>query len=642
MSAIFGLFYFNGRNVLHGQMETMGAPLDEWGPVGNKYFVEGCAGLGYSHLNSTPEASFEIMPLKDRDSGVVFSVAARLDNRDELCDFFHIPTNERPSLPDGRLVSMAYNIWGEQSPEHLKGDWSFAAWDGRRRHLFIARDTLGISGLFYCYKPPYFSFASSPTALLSLPETPKKINEQQLARLLSVFHGNKKTWGNTFWEDIRLLLPGHCLSVTPESINIRNYWRIEDVPSLCYKSTSDYIEGFLERFKRAVTVRLRSERPIGTQLSAGLDSGSVTALAAENLQVSDRRIYAFTSVPLGSYNHPSNGSLIDEWDLASDVAKNHGNIDHIAVNSENTSPLEAVHQCLNILGHPVHAVTNLFWIMDILEKARDRGIGVMLTGQMGNNGISWTGGRNRIYFLFCVGHWKKGWDALEVYRRVKGCSWQTALYTQLMAPFLARIRQNAHGIVHPKVTPWRSYSAIHHDFAERIGLRESMRLENHEPTFALTGNPDAQRKGGLIFGARSGYIYQHLGSAFNLEFRDPTADQNLIEFCLGIPEEIYISEGQTRALIRNAMTGLLPDRVRTNERRGRQAVDVGYRLLAWEKEMEKELIFLENNSRVRTYIDTPYVRSAWQAIKENPSASTHRKTAAMLLRSIMAGRFVAK
>ena len=299
---------------------------------------------------------------------------------------------ERPTVADGRLVALAFARWREDAPEHLFGDWSFAAWNGRERRLFIARDHLGNTGLFYCHKPPFFAFASTPRAILALPEFSVRLDEWRLARYLAIFPGDETERSRTFWEDVRLLLPAHQLTVTPHALKLRKYWRIEDAPVVHLASDEEYIDGFLDHFRRAVRVRLRANRPVGAQLSAGLDSGSVTALAAEALQNEGKTLTAFTSVPLYPAAHLVPGALADEWPLAHTFARKYDHIEHIPIRAEGISPLRAVHEGLRICGHPLHAAANLYWILAIHDEARRRGLGVLLTGQMGNGGISWSGG----------------------------------------------------------------------------------------------------------------------------------------------------------------------------------------------------------------------------------------------------------
>jgi asparagine synthase (glutamine-hydrolysing) len=622
MSAIFGLVNLDGLPVPLERLETMRCALDGWGPDGDGVRIKGFAGLGHALLCTTPEAPHEQMPWETPGSGIVITAAARLDNRDELCDFFQIPAPERPVMADGRLVALAYARWREDAPSHLLGDWSLAAWDERRRRLFVARDHLGNTGLFYSHRPPWFAFASTPQAILSLPEFPSVLDEWQLARCLAIFPGEEEEWSCTLWRDVHLLLPAHTLTLTPETLQVQKYWRLDDAPPIRLGSQEEYLEGFRQHFRRAVQVRLRSDRPVGSTLSSGLDSSSVTALAAEALQAAGQPLMAFTSVPIHPAEHLVPRTLADEWPLAQTVAQKYPNIQHIPIKAES-----------------LHAAANLFWIMALHQEARRLGLGVILTGQLGNGGVSWTGGRDRIFFLLLQGRWQEGLRALRAYQEKQGCSWPRAIRRHLLRPLLGPWWQRRRRLLHPLAPPWGEYSAIHPDFARRMRLREAMRAAHHDPAFARPHSPAWERRLTIeLNGAAAGPIWHRAGAAFRMDVRDPTADVALLTYCWGLPEDLHTLQGGERMTIRLGLAEVLPEEIRRNALRGRQAADVGLRLLDHRDEMEEELPLLENGAAA-AYLDCDALRGMWRELLAGATPNTTRRAAA-LLRGVMAGRFL--
>lgn len=635
MSAIFGVICFEERKTISGTLAAMGSALGPWGPDGVSLLSEGASGLGHAHRADMPESVHETMPYKDPNSGLRFTAAARLDNRRELCDGLGLSHSQVERVTDSHLVCLAYLTWGDRSIERLRGDWAFVAWDARSKRLFMARDTLGVTGLYYSHIPPCLFFSTSPAALLALPEIPRKPDERHLARFLAVQPEKKPGRGRTFWASIRLLPPASYLSATRDSFRTGVYYHLENAPVCRYPSLSDYPERFLELFQRAVRVRLRSSRTIGTQLSGGLDSGTVTALAAGQLAGSGQTFTAFTSVPMDNDRPGPKRILSNEWDLARDVGTGHGNILHMPVTAETLAPLDAVRRLLSFLGHPVHGAGNLFWIMSILESARAKNIGVMLTGQAGNAGVSWTGGQNRIFFLWCEGRWDDGWKALKQFRRQKGISFWEAVLTQLMIPASRRATGTALALAGVEFRRSIRANAIHESFARKSGLSETITRESRGRIVKT------DRIGILQRIATAGSFYQHLGAMYDLDVRDPTADQDLVEFCLGVPESLYTDGERSRTLIREAMIGILPESVRLNEHRGRQAADLAVRLAAHAHDMDRELDDLEKNTGVSEVIDFSQVRRMWNAIRSNPRVPVHRLSSAQLLRAVMAGRFIA-
>jgi len=127
MSAIFGCVHLDGQPLPPGAGELMSRAMERWGPDGVST-ASGQAGVvGFARLAITPESVHESMPSRVSGTGALFTAAARLDNRDELCDAFGITAGERGTVPDGELAKRAWLAWGEDAPGRLFGDWSYAA-----------------------------------------------------------------------------------------------------------------------------------------------------------------------------------------------------------------------------------------------------------------------------------------------------------------------------------------------------------------------------------------------------------------------------------------------------------------------------------------------------------------------------------
>jgi asparagine synthase (glutamine-hydrolysing) len=579
------------------------------------------------------------MPLHDRERGISLVAAARLDNRDELCDLFEIPIADRPTIPDGHLVMRAFQKWEEDCPEHLYGDWAYAAWDSSQRRLLLARDHLGITGLYYFYKPPLFAFASAPEALFASGKIQRQINEFKLARFITFF-GREDDF-ETIFQDVQYLLPAHSLVVRPKGMEIRRYWRLEEFPSVRPMTDGECLEGFLHLYRGAVRSRLRSARPIGATLSSGLDSGSATVLTAETLRGEGKKLIAFTSVPLHSAEHLFPVERVDEWPLAHAIVEPFPHIEHIPIRAEAVTPIGGVKRVLSILRMPIQAAVNSFWIIAMLDEAKRFGLGVLITGQLGNGGISWSGGRDRIFTLLSRGDFDSAWKSLFAWKSRNGYSWFRTVKQHILRPLLSPIRSQRHRILHPFDPPWGKYAPIQPGFARKLGLRKAMRKSGYDARFSKLITPMKERKVALFRnGATVGPIWHAFGSAFGLEVRDPTADVRLIEFCMSVPDEQYVYEGGDRMLIRRAMEGLLPYEIQWNLRRGKQAADVTLRLLDHVEEMDLVLDRLSTSFSAANYLDIDAMRHAWDEVRANQTLVTKFRAENLLLRGIMTGLFL--
>jgi asparagine synthase (glutamine-hydrolysing) len=627
MSGIFGFAYLDGQPASPEHFQKMADEMASWGPDGVGRMISGNAAFGHALLIVTHESRFEKMPIHDRDMGILFTAAARLDNRDELCDFFSIPHPERPTTSDGQLVLKAYKKWGTDSCRHIFGDWSFAAWHIKERRLFLARDHLGNTGLDYYFKPPLIVFASNTEGVLAHPEVPRKLNEMHLAQRM-VFDYSEETLSQTYWTDVCFLTASHAVTFTGKNKQIEKYWRLNEAPVVRFASDAEYLEGFLEQYRRAVRVRLNSIRPVGSTLSAGLDSSSVTALAAEALQKSNQPLIAYTSVPLYPSENLFSGRLTDEWPLAHSVAEFYDNIEHIPICADDITLIAAIKRSLDILHTPQHAASNMFWIISMLDNARCHNLGVMLTGQLGNGGVSWSGGRDYIFYLFARLQWCKGFRALALWK-------YRAIKNQLLRPVLLPLWSEYQRFLNLGKQTKLFYSFPEHDFISRMGLNGNDMARMKEKRI----DPSVERRLMIINnGTIAGPIWHNFGTYYGMEVRDPTADIRLIEFCQGVPCEQNTFKGGQRMMIRRAMAGIIPDAVRCNFQSGKQASDIFFRLAGQHDTLKRELDLLYSQPDVTKYIDIMVMKRICRSMQTSQSLPTANVEA--LLRAINTGHFL--
>jgi asparagine synthase (glutamine-hydrolysing) len=260
---------------------------------------------------------------------------------------------------------------------------------------------------------------------------------------------------------------------------------------------------------------------------------------------------------------------------------------------------------------------------------------------MGNGGISWSGGQNRIFYLFARGHWDAGRRALAAWRARQRRSWLGAVKSQLLGPVLGPFWRQRQRLLRPGAPSWADLGAIQPAFARRVNLRAAARASHIHQLFMRPLEPQQERT--LIFSMNApiaGPIHQAQGAACGLQVRDPTTDVRLLEYCFGVPDEIHSLDGGERMLVRRAMEGLLPPEVQWNTVRGRQAADVALRLLDHRDEMEAALCGLESTPVVAEYLDLAALRASWQALQAEVTPQTAAKATTLLLRGVMAGMFL--
>ncbi len=441
-------------------------------------------------------------------------------------------------------------------------------------------------------------------------------------------------FGDTFHEDIRRLAPSHLVQVQANRSRLEEYWSLDGVPEIRLGGDEEYREAFLEVYSAAVRCRLPTDRRVGIFLSSGLDSGSVAALAAPELAQQNERLIAFTSIP--AHTPTAFGEAGDEGPWVKSTARFIGNVDVHCIRAEEITPLEATLKVLEILQQPAHAASNFYWYLSILKEARDRNVGVMLTGQMGNFTVSWSGYREYVRTLLQTGQLARYWHELRAWKVRHGATLfetarnhilRSALPTSVVG-LINRIRTRETG----------SLLLLNPDLAERLALRQQMRSTGYDPGRARS-DPVFLRKRMLMHSQPPATQFE-LGAAHGLEIRDPTADRRILEFCLGVPDHQFHGDGGDRLLVRRGFSGLLPEEVLRNSRRGVQAADLGARLVMDVPALRRILVDLQESRCAAELLDLARMTRLVERIGISPNRS--RLTLNALLKGIMVGVFLSR
>jgi asparagine synthase (glutamine-hydrolysing) len=400
-----------------------------------------------------------------------------------------------------------------------------------------------------------------PKGLHALPEVQRAPDLVRLsARIELVRHSGSRS----FYEGIERVEPGQRVVVTSEGIQFLRHWQPRR-RILRFKKPEDYEEALREALDRAVAARMRGAGDVGTHLSGGLDSTSVTATAARLQAQRHRRVTAFTSAPRAGYAVPyMKHRFGDESGHAAAVATLYDNIEHVVLRSDGRSPFENLDSDFHFYDKPLLNPCNAVWVRAIHSAARARGLRVMLVGETGNATISYQG-IELFAELFASGRIVRWWrEALALRRR--GLATWLGLFNGTFGHWLpprlaARLRSHRRG--HPSAAMKRA----------PIPARQDKQLERRRIA-ANTLPADA-------WGFRMDWLRhidpgnEYLGilAESGIDRRDPTSDRRVVEFCLSVPTDEFLRDGIRSSLLRRAMRDRLPAMVLEEHRKGLQAVD---------------------------------------------------------------------
>lgn len=636
MSGIAGLICFDGRSVARRELERAANALNQYGPDRVEIIATENCGLAHALMRMTPEDRFDRQPYRSA-SGSIITADLRLDNRDELLAHAGISRTEVAEWPDSRLLLRAWEKLGDDVWAMLRGPFAAAIWDPRGRCMTLARDHLGLNVVTWHKGGGFFAFASMPNALFAFDDVPRELCEEKLADFLVLNHADHAT---TMYRDVFRIPPAHILRVKSDgSIAQHRYWSPADIKPLRRRSDADYADGLRERLDLAVRRQMRSIHPIGCLLSGGLDSSSVSVLAARALGEKNQRLAAFTGVPGRNFDGPvPDGCYADETPFVEAIRKKVGNIDVDYVYTDTCDDFAPLERFFVALDGPVRNPTNFGWTMAILQRARTQGRRVLLGGLHGNTTISWNG------WSQAAGHLLRGRLLLAYqqwrlfYRNTPYSRW-AALRKLIIEPLIPTRLGDWTDERRRRAAVWRDHAPIRADFAAAMAVESRARTLGHD--FLYRTRRDERVKSL----AQVDYLgdWQAAEKAVTgVEVRDPTADIDVVSYCFGVPSEQYLVEGIDRSLIRRAMWGLLPEAVLTNRLTGLQGADWHRKLEARRGELAREIAELSKSALARRVLDLDRLENA---IKDWPCGGWHkaeifREYNLALTRGLAGGRFL--
>jgi len=540
-------------------MKAMTAVLERRGPEGTHHWISGRVALGHTLLATTPEARMEVLPLGDPESGCTITADVRLDNRAELAADLGIGQGGA-AMGDGELILRAYLRWDVACLEHLLGDFAFAIWDPRCDRLFCARDHMGMRQINYSHvEGERFVFATEAPAIAALRGRAEPLNEARIADFLTGLEA--LDFSSTFYRNIHRLPPAHYLLFENGALRLVRYWQLTPKPLLDLPSDEAYAEAFLEVFTEAVRCRLRSDGPVGSMLSGGVDSGSVVAVATSLLAQQGRGpLYTFSAISPGGEDCVETRSI--------EAALAMPGLVPTQINCGELGPYQDdLMRLTQAADEPFDG--HMMLPRAVYLAAQRKGIKVMLDGAGGDLALA---AATQIPRLLRTGRWMEAWRDLKGERAIyaPGYSlWRNLAWACRMAwtpGWLKRLKR----LVERALRRDRVYDElIEPEFAEHIGAVERRRAyEEWFPTKRVSLQDERAHgltRPDLVVGRER---YDRTAAALAIEPRDPFLDLRVVELCLRIPGDQLLREGWSKALLRRSVKGLLPDAVRW--RRGKQ------------------------------------------------------------------------
>jgi asparagine synthase (glutamine-hydrolysing) len=428
---------------------------------------------------------------------------------------------------DAEVLLHAWAEWGERALDRLNGMFAFAVWDTAAHRLTLATDRFAEKPLFVHERSGRLAFASEVRALRAADASIGIPDREATDRFLAL--GTMPSLPATFFADVRRLPPAHIAHWDGLRLDLQRWWQPApvDVPA----RPVDVAARLRELLTDSVSLRLRSDVPVGTSLSGGVDSSAIVALSSE--LAGDHHRHAFTAT------FPEFGR--DEWAYASAVAAGAG-IEHHSVRPELDDLLEDLRQLVTDQEEPFGS-TSIYAQWRVMRAAREAGVVVMLDGQ----------GADELFGGYLG---IPGWALRS--RGARAALAAVARDRDLAGP--VAVAYSAH--VAPRSIAARYRLREASPYVGAAMASAAARHENGPPDWDDWGSPLRRELLNQAFRTSLPHLCRfadHDSMAFGVEVRLPFLDPRVAEFAWSLPASLVYRGGVTKWILRQALRGLVPD-----------------------------------------------------------------------------------
>ena len=440
---------------------------------------------------------------------------------------------------DTEVLAHALDEWGENALQKLEGMWAFAWYNELSGSLILARDRFGEKPLYIWSKNNGFYFASEVKGLKALANESPRINENHLLR--NLVNGYRSLYKNneTFYLDVKDLSPGTFLKINSNGkTSFHKYWtpKLTENHNLSY---SDAVEITRDAVINAIKLRMRSDVPIAFCMSGGVDSNSLISVAAKILKC---EVHGFTI---------SNADARYEEESTVNQSVKELGIKHTSVKLEKQNFINNLKALIKHHDAPVYTISYyIHWLL--MQSIASKGYKVTISGTAADelftgyydhhNLYLYEISKNKALYKKSLDNWKKYQEKIvrnpylkdpNLYFKNKNFRDHIFMNNDLFASFLKK--------------EWKE-SFVETNYADSL-LRNRMLNEMFEEVVPVILHEDDLNA-----------MY------FSMENRSPFLDSTLFDLVYSIPSQYLIKEGRAKAVLRDAMRGIVPN-VILDERR---------------------------------------------------------------------------
>lgn len=450
---------------------------------------------------------------------------------------------------DTEVILNAYDAWGVDCLHRFNGMWGFALYDKRKNRLFCARDRFGIKPFYYYFNRQRFIFASEIKALLSGSDIPRTPNDSIIYDYLA--YGVLDHTEETFYEGIKQLPAAHYMILEGGNIFIQRYWDIDpqnkfDIGS-DEKASQEYARRFFELFEDAIRVHLRSDVPIGSCLSGGLDSSAIVTMTNRLLLT----VGGIDPEVIGDRQKTFSSCFDDAGFDERQYIENIVSVTSAESNYIFPSPQNLMEELPKLMRHQDEPFgsSSMYAQWCVMKLAGQHGMRVLLDGQGSDEMLAGYTPFFDTYWATLVssGDFRRMMNEWNAHRQLRGATLlfllQHTLFALASRPVQRKVRYNRGARVLDPEFAGLYRGRVYDEALEHSGSRLSERLYLSTTQTSLPAL--------LRYEDRS-------SMAHSIESRVPFLDYRLVEYIFSLPDHQKINNGYTKFVLRNALGNLIP------------------------------------------------------------------------------------
>lgn len=529
--------WISGAPVDRRTLEKMRDALSHRGPDGAGLWIspDGRAGLAHRRLSIIDLSAAGTQPFHLDNDRYAFVHNGEIYNYRQLRQQSGVPETEYFSHTDSEVAFRSLIAGGESAVSTWEGMFAAAFWDDREQTLILARDRFGIKPLYWARRGEDLLFASELKALLVHPKVSRELDVESVGDFFSYGY---VPFDRSIMAGVSKVAPGHVLISRRGTETVRPYW------SLGRKEVSASPEQFRARLEDAVLSHTVSDVPVGTFLSGGLDSGSVTAIVVEH-----------SPHPVETFTLAYRGGGQEDVRYA-DLCARRWQTRHHEMTPEMHSPAEALEIAADYFDEPIYDSTSLA-VFDLSRETR-RFVKVVLSGDGGDEAFGGYG-------------WHRSYMNYEKTRRRMGPLAPAAgVVNSLLVKPLSRLARGNRLEGAGKVLsadPVERYFLIRGLMNQKEREMLLVRPPQGDPAWLWRRfyRPELPLAHRLLYLDLMTYLpdnnlalVDRASMASSLEVRVPLLDRSLVEYAFSLPEESLVQPDATKILFRQAIADLLP------------------------------------------------------------------------------------